>query len=147
MTPHEEWERRAAERGYQPSKKKICPRVVAGLQCNARRPGGCGCPEGGYGRGVYDHPRLWQCQVTGELILTSEPYQVDGQDLARFVTQMAELGLDVGVFGDAWWNPGRTIRITVVRAGHGARRWEVAHRGRDGHAASEADHAGGGGAP
>lgn len=129
MTTHEEWERRAAQAGYKPSGRRVCPRVVAGLGCTARRVGGCcGCPEGGSSSRVYDHPRMWRCEVTGELVLTSEPYDVDGQELAAFVAQMTELGLDVRVSGDTWWNPGGTFRITISPQGHGARRWEASHR-------------------
>lgn len=127
---HEEWARRAAEAGYRPAKGRACPRVVAGLRCvafnrRAMRMQACLCMEGNRdGRGIWDHPRLWREKITGELVVTSEPYSLPGDELAAWMPRVIELGLDVSLYGDSWWNPGRTFRIMVCRDGLASRRWE-----------------------
>lgn len=126
MNAHEAWARRAAEHGYRPVAGRPCPRVVAGRDCRASRGGlvpRCVCADGGDGRWIYDQPRLWRDEITGELVLTSEPYRLPADVLAEWLQRLDGLDLDVSLSGESWYDPGQTFRITISRRGHRSRRW------------------------
>src|SRR5258708_25407462 len=63
-----------------------------------------------------DHPRLWRTS-TGELFATADPYHLDLEDLDGLRAVSRELGLDVWLYGDSVYNPGRTFTILITRKG------------------------------
>jgi hypothetical protein len=66
-----------------------------------------------------DHGALWRTHE-GDLVLTAEPYEMDGKRLVSFIAECAELGLSVTISGASPHNPGSTF-ILIVRA---MRSWE-----------------------
>lgn len=98
-----------------------CPRVIAAKRClvtrnleDALRGGprrACICQR--YWT-ILDHARIWR-DSEGRRVLTSEPYSADGQQLAAFLTETSELGLQVDVSGRSTWNPGATLLLQMIR--------------------------------
>jgi hypothetical protein len=48
-------------------------------------------------------------------VFTVEPYEADGEDVARLLRDLAELGLDATLYGHSPWNPGGTFLLLVHR--------------------------------
>lgn len=107
---HEDQEERAAEYyGLRPSNARVCPRVVAGKRCLANC-GECVCS---HHHRVLDHGRVW-LDKDGKHVLTGEPYDASGNQIAALVTDMAALGLEVSLSGRSMWNPRSTLLIRVT---------------------------------
>jgi hypothetical protein len=107
---HEAQERRAfAEHGLELIEARICPRVFAGKDCCADSDTLCACQRH---RRLLDHGRVWLDQE-GCPVLTGEPYDADGADLADFVADMTALGLRVALTGRSPWYPGHTFLILI----------------------------------
>lgn len=114
-TVYEDQERRAAELyGLRPSAAAVCPRVVAGKRCIAYRDEWtvCVCQRH---RRALDHGRVW-LDANGRHVLTGEPYEITGEDLAGLTADLAELGLRVDLTGQSLWNPGFTVLIKITEA-------------------------------
>ena len=95
--------------GYRESKARVCPRVTAGKRCSSRPD--CVCRR--YRRPL-DHGRIW-LDHEGKSVFTSEPYSLNGEDIAALVSEMEELGLTVTLEGRSQWNPGSTLLLRITR--------------------------------
>ncbi|WP_219471261.1 hypothetical protein [Nonomuraea rhizosphaerae] len=116
MTAHDDQTRRAAELlGLRPSRARACPRVVAGARCRANKleedgqP--CLCQRH---RHLLDHGRAW-FDADGKRVLTGEPYNADGHEIAELVTDMDTLGLRVTISGRSPWNPNETFLVQIAQ--------------------------------
>jgi len=110
-TVHEAQERRAAEAfGLRPSRAAICPRTVAGGRCRAWHSGEpCICMRH---RHLLDHGRIWLDEA-GRYVLTGEPYDAHGEDVADLLADLAALGLRATFTGRSLWYPGYTLLIVI----------------------------------
>jgi len=106
-------DQRAAEwHGLRPSAATACPRVVAGERCLASVDELCVCQ---LHHGLLDHSRMW-LDADGKHVLTGEPYETTGEELAALVTDVTDLGLHVVLSGRSPWNPGNTL-LLLIRQG------------------------------
>lgn len=109
---YKRWEQAWAEsNGYTPVIGAApCPRRVAGKRCRIGMPSGdrCICEYR-----FLDHSGMWR-DVHGDLVFTSEPYQLPAQDLAAFELEIKVLGLELDVSGRGRWAP-TVIALTVWR--------------------------------
>lgn len=107
--PHSEQERRAdAHYMWRPSKAAPCPFVVARQRCKADRTV-CLCQKHHH---VLDHGRIW-LDEDSRYVLTGEPYNLGGQEVAEFITDMEAMGLTVAFTGTALWNPDHTLMVLI----------------------------------
>lgn len=110
-TAHQDQERRAAELfGMRPSTAPACPRAAAGKHCRAAHET-CVCQRHHH---ALDHGRMW-LDRDGCRVLTGEPYDLDGVELAALVADMAALGLTVRLDGRSLWNPGYALLIRITK--------------------------------
>jgi hypothetical protein len=86
---------------------KPCPRALAGGRC--LDPEDCLCHHP-----VLDHARRWIDRNGGQ-VLTGEPYDLDGDDLARFIAACQNLGLVISIDGRSPWNPSNCFTVTIRR--------------------------------
>lgn len=111
-TAHDQQEHRALEEfGLRPSQARICPRVVAGRHCRADT-GECACIRH---HRLLDHGRIW-LDIDGRHVLTGEPYEAAGEDIAVLAEELLPLGLVVSLSGRSLWNPGHTVLIRIGAA-------------------------------
>lgn len=109
---HEAQEERAAEYfGLRPSTAAICPRVAAGKRCLMDTRQECVCRDH---RRLLDHGRMWLAE-NGQHVLTGEPYDTWGEEIAEFITALAALGLKVSISGRSLWNPGSCLLLRITR--------------------------------
>lgn len=113
-TVYADQDRRAGEWfDLRPSSAPACPRVVAGKRCllgnDPRRP--CICER--YDYPLWDHPRMWLDRA-GRHVLTLEPYNTYGADIAALLRDLADLGLCVDLSGSSPWNPGERGTFLVL---------------------------------
>jgi len=105
--------RRFAELGYHPASGH-CPRPVAGRRCfeeaSTHDWSDCICHRH---HRALDHARSWY-GPGGELVLTSEPYEIDGDQVTAYAADLAALGLRLTLSGASPWFPGRTVLLTVT---------------------------------
>lgn len=103
----------AAAQRLRPSTGAICPRRVAGVRCHAwhDRPALCVCQRHHH---LLDHGRMW-LDAHGRHRLTCEPYDAEGEELAAFVADLADIGLRVDISGMSLWNPGWCVLLIVTR--------------------------------
>jgi|GEM_PF-3543974 len=103
---------------WRPSNARACPRVVAGKRCRLYAETRYGleydCACAGWSHTLLDHRRMWR--TPAGLVLTAEPYHVDGEELARFVAVCEELGLRVTLSGRSPYFPGAALLLRVERA-------------------------------
>lgn len=100
--------------GLTPSTRSRCPRVLARRRCAAWK-ASCVCLSR-----ALDHLHAWTDR-DGRRVLTAEPYQVDGPDLAWLLLELDVLGLDVTASGGSAWFPGSTFLLTIRRGPEGTR--------------------------
>ncbi len=93
--------------GWSPSTARRCPLSLAGRRCRMTSGAPCLCS-----RRLLDHARRWR-DADGQPILTAEPYEVDGHDLAGLVGELDALGLEVDLSGASPYYPGATILLTI----------------------------------
>lgn len=96
--------------------RRVCPMVAAGLHCRATARYAdtgelCACQRFSH---LLDHGRAWRCPA-GHVIITGEPYDADGSELAALAAFCDAHGLDMIVSGRSTWNPGDTFLIIVRR--------------------------------
>jgi hypothetical protein len=94
--------------GFRPSVAAPCPRRLAGQRCLG--PQRCICQHWT----LFDHAHLWRTRA-GAGVLTVEPYNADGAELADFLRELGALGLSATITGHSPWNLGRTFLITIAR--------------------------------
>jgi hypothetical protein len=109
------YKRWAEAQGYRPSEARPCPMKVAGKSCQAYRAyadqPACICERHQH---LLDHGRIWLDQAGG-YILTSEPYDAPGDELAGFIADLEALGLRLSLSGVSPWYPGYTFKLTIAR--------------------------------
>ena len=59
---------------------------------------------------------MWKDDL-GRLIFTTEPYHCYCDDVAKFVADLSQLGLQAEIWARSGWNPGKTILISVYKPG------------------------------
>lgn len=92
-----------------------CPRVVAGKRCyeaDGRKVPECICTR--YRRRIFDHTRIWRTPE-GHRVLTTEPYNVDLDDLMAFRDECRGLGLAVELFAHSPYSPGYAVTLMIHR--------------------------------
>ena len=102
--------------GWKHSTLLPCPRVVAGKRCyrgDWRHVPECICTR--YGRRIFDHTRTWRTPE-GYRVLTTEPYNVDLDDLMAFRDECRGLGLAVELFAHSPYSPGYAVILMIHRA-------------------------------
>jgi hypothetical protein len=109
LSPYDEQTARAAKHRWRPADAATCPRVAAALRCWAGTDRLCVCQRHHH---ALDHARTWQDPDDG-LVLTGEPYDIDGDELVALVAECSALGLDVSISGRSMWLPGATILLTI----------------------------------
>ncbi len=100
-----------ADLGLRPSTRRLCPRSLSGRRCKAWNPAkpACVCLNR-----VLDHLAAWTDR-DGRPVLTAEPYNADGADLAELIGDLAALGLRVTVDGRSPHYPGATVLLLIQR--------------------------------
>ncbi len=101
-----------ADYGWRPSTGRRCPLSLAGRRCRWATGALCLCARR---RQLLDHARRWR-DADGQPIMSSEPYEVDGHDLADLVGELDALGLEVDLSGASPYYPGATILLTIRRS-------------------------------
>lgn len=102
--------------GLRPAKAQVCPRIVAGKRCLAYNGHSEMCVCQVHYR-LLDHGRIW-LDATGQHVLTGEPYDAHGDDLAALLVDLAALGLRATITAHSMWNPGSTVLILIRRLDH-----------------------------
>ena len=104
-------ETRAADwYGWKPSRAHPCPLSLAGHRCRLHTALTCLCNT----RRLLDHPRRWTDR-DGNPVLTAEPYDAHGEEVAELVAELAALGLRVRLSGRSPYNPTRTLLLVIGR--------------------------------
>ena len=104
-------ETRAADwYGWKPSRARPCPLALAGHRCRLHTALTCLCNT----RRLLDHPRRWTDR-DGNPVLSAEPYDAHGEDLAELVAELAALGLWVRLSGRSPYYPTRTLLLVISR--------------------------------
>jgi hypothetical protein len=102
----------AEAHGWRPSNAQACPQVVAGHRCRVQTDADWSCVCASYSH-LLDHARIW-LDPNGSHVLTAEPYETHGDELAHFVTALTPLGLYLQISGASPWNPGATFMLTIT---------------------------------
>lgn len=111
---NEEHRRRMREwYGFTPDPGKECPRRVAGKRCTAESSSTCICLE--Y-YNVLDHKAMWKDTLRGNvLVMTAEPFGINGEDIAALHADLADIGLTVAVRSESPYYPGRTVLLLIKK--------------------------------
>jgi hypothetical protein len=86
-----------------------CPRYAARKQCLALHRD-CICQR--FSHRVIDHAATWRTS-DGERVWTSEPYDVDAQELAEFEREVETLGLHLFLSPRSGWFNGEALLLIV----------------------------------
>lgn len=84
-----------------------CPRALAAKPCHHPEPCLCHHP-------ALDHARRWR-DPDGNHLITGEPYNLNGEDLAHFIRACTDLGLTVTIDGRSPWNPSDCLTVLIRR--------------------------------
>lgn len=107
--------------GWRQNNLPRCPRVVAGKRCyvgDGRNVPKCICQR--YWHRIFDHARMWKTPEKVR-VLTSEPYNVNLDDLMAFRDECGKLGLTVELYPYSPYNPGWTTMLLIRRSDQEAR--------------------------
>jgi hypothetical protein len=104
-------EGRAMARGWQSIPgAPPCPRVVAGGRCFAMRGRDCLCA--GHRDLLANYVQVWRDR-RGRTLLTFEPEDVDGADLASFIEDMNKINVNVTISARSLWLPAATLLVII----------------------------------
>lgn len=110
---YEEFEQRMFElHELTPAQGFECPRRVVGRRCiRLNGAHACVCVKH---RQVLDHVRIWR-DAEGALVVTAEPYDLKGSEVAELVADLKPLGIRVLISSRSAWFPPYTTLLKLVK--------------------------------